>query len=99
MLPIVLTIVLACSSVRGVAIDQGQDQVRDGEHARNYNERYSAAYDEPYDIEFKYHNHDEMSRFLRTTAHRYANLTALYSIGKSVKGMKSINFRTKNKHF
>ncbi|KAG4065481.1 hypothetical protein HA402_009042 [Bradysia odoriphaga] len=37
-------------------------------------------------LDFVYHNHDEMTRFLRTTSARYPNLTALYSIGKSIQG-------------
>lgn len=53
--------------------------------ARHYNSRYSVL-DEPYNVEFKYHNYEEMSRFLRATSMRYQNLTALYSIGKSVNG-------------
>lgn len=35
-------------------------------------------------LDFVYHNHEEMTRFLRATSARYPNLTALYSIGKSV---------------
>ncbi|GAB0096319.1 carboxypeptidase D [Sergentomyia squamirostris] len=37
-------------------------------------------------LDFVYHNHEEMTRFLRATSARYPNLTALYSIGKSVQG-------------
>ncbi|XP_055604433.1 carboxypeptidase D isoform X3 [Uranotaenia lowii] len=37
-------------------------------------------------LDFVYHNHDEMTRYLRATTARYPNLTALYSIGKSVQG-------------
>ncbi|XP_055389602.1 carboxypeptidase M isoform X6 [Condylostylus longicornis] len=37
-------------------------------------------------LDFVYHDHDELTRFLRTTSARYPNLTALYSIGKSVQG-------------
>lgn len=43
-------------------------------------------YVEPYNIEFKYHNYDKMTKFLRQTTARYPSLTALYSIGKSVQG-------------
>ena len=35
-------------------------------------------------LDFVYHNHEELTRFLRATSARYPNLTALYSIGKSV---------------
>lgn len=54
--------------------------------SNQYNARFH-AYEEPYSIEFTYHNYEQMSRFLRTTSLRFQNLTALYSIGKSVKGM------------
>ncbi|XP_026294852.1 carboxypeptidase M isoform X1 [Apis mellifera] len=51
----------------------------------HYNARFH-AYEEPYNIDYTYHNYERMSRFLRTTSLRFQNLTALYSIGKSVKG-------------
>ncbi|XP_058064234.1 carboxypeptidase M isoform X2 [Anopheles bellator] len=38
------------------------------------------------ELDFVYHNHDEMTRYLRATTARYPNLTALYSIGKSAQG-------------
>ncbi|XP_071639447.1 carboxypeptidase D isoform X1 [Temnothorax longispinosus] len=56
-----------------------------GDVPRLYHPRF-LTYEEPYNIEFKYHNYDQMSRFLRATSLRFQNLTALYSIGKSVKG-------------
>ncbi|XP_069359345.1 carboxypeptidase D isoform X4 [Maniola hyperantus] len=37
-------------------------------------------------LESKYHDHDEMTRYLRAVSARYPALTALYSIGKSVQG-------------
>ncbi|XP_058822937.1 carboxypeptidase D isoform X1 [Topomyia yanbarensis] len=37
-------------------------------------------------LDFVYHNHEDMTRYLRATTARYPNLTALYSIGKSVQG-------------
>ncbi|CAB0016010.1 unnamed protein product [Nesidiocoris tenuis] len=37
-------------------------------------------------LDWRYHDFDEMTKFLRTTSSRYPNLTALYSIGKSVQG-------------
>ncbi|XP_057665783.1 carboxypeptidase M-like isoform X3 [Diorhabda carinulata] len=43
-------------------------------------------YSEPYNIEYKYHNYEKMTAFLRHTTARYPELTALYSIGKSVQG-------------
>jgi len=56
-----------------------------GDVPRLYHPRF-LTYEEPYNIEFKYHNYEQMSRFLRATSLRFQNLTALYSIGKSVKG-------------
>lgn len=35
-------------------------------------------------LDFKYHDHEEMTSFMRSVAATYPNLTALYSIGKSV---------------
>ncbi|XP_037938393.1 carboxypeptidase D isoform X2 [Teleopsis dalmanni] len=37
-------------------------------------------------LDFAYHDHDDLTRFLRATSARYPNLTALYSIGKSTQG-------------
>lgn len=61
-------------------------QFHKGDVPRLYHPRF-LTYEEPYNIEFKYHNYDQMSRFLRATSLRFQNLTALYSIGKSVKGI------------
>lgn len=41
---------------------------------------------EPYGIEFKYHDFDQMTKFLRATSSKFPSLTALYSIGKSIQG-------------
>lgn len=41
---------------------------------------------EPYILDFTYHNHDQLTRYLRLTSARYPDLTALYSIGRSVQG-------------
>lgn len=38
------------------------------------------------DLEFRYHDHDELTRYLRAISASYPALTALYSIGKSVQG-------------
>lgn len=40
-------------------------------------------------LDFKYHNYERLTNFLRTTSRVYPNLTALYSIGRSVQGMKN----------
>uniref|UniRef100_A0A8D9DVC0 Carboxypeptidase M n=1 Tax=Cacopsylla melanoneura TaxID=428564 RepID=A0A8D9DVC0_9HEMI len=37
-------------------------------------------------LDFKYHDYEKMTKYLRQTSSRYPNLTALYSIGKSVQG-------------
>lgn len=42
--------------------------------------------DQNYQLEFKYHDYDKMTKFLRSTSSKFPNLTALYSIGKSVQG-------------
>lgn len=49
--------------------------------------------DQNYQLEFKYHDYDKMTKFLRTTSSRFPNLTALYSIGKSVQGTYVIIYR------
>lgn len=41
---------------------------------------------EPYFLDWKYHKYDAMTKFLRKTSATFPNLTALYSIGKSVQG-------------
>ncbi|XP_073956750.1 carboxypeptidase D-like isoform X3 [Choristoneura fumiferana] len=38
------------------------------------------------DLEFRYHDHEQLTRYLRAVSARYPALTALYSIGKSVQG-------------
>lgn len=43
-----------------------------------------------YTLDFKYHNYDKLTKFLRTTSSKFPNLTALYSIGKSVQGKNII---------
>ncbi|XP_054257874.1 carboxypeptidase M isoform X2 [Macrosteles quadrilineatus] len=55
-------------------------------HYSNAHSTGTALFDDGYGLEFKYHNYDQMTKFLRTTSSRYPNLTALYSIGKSVQG-------------
>lgn len=42
--------------------------------------------DPSYQLEYKYHDYDKLTKFLRTTSSKFPNLTALYSIGKSVQG-------------
>lgn len=65
----------------------------------NHNQFYSAGdslaaaantnshhQDGSYTLDFKYHNYDKLTKFLRSTSSKFPNLTALYSIGKSVQG-------------
>lgn len=47
---------------------------------------------EPYVMDFNYHNYDQMTRFLRATTAKFPGLTALYSIGKSVQGLYNSEF-------
>lgn len=60
-------------------------------HAEQRNYQTGGSYNvdvqnDPYGIDFAYHDYDSMTRFLRSTTSRYPSLTALYSIGKSVQG-------------
>ncbi|XP_030764028.1 carboxypeptidase M-like isoform X2 [Sitophilus oryzae] len=70
-------------------------QANDNPELRNYPLRdfqvdtaanVDPQYGEQYTIEYKYHNFDKMTRFLRQTTARFPSLTALYSIGKSIRG-------------
>ncbi|KAG8041365.1 hypothetical protein G9C98_002353 [Cotesia typhae] len=79
----ILILTMTLTSINSIAISP--EPTIDGESARHYDSRYS-IFDKPYTVDFKYHNYDKMSRFLRATSLRFQNLTALYSIGKSVKG-------------
>lgn len=57
---------------------------------RNYqtisNSNFNLDNNDSYNIEYKYHDYEKMTRFLRETTSRFPSLTALYSIGKSVQG-------------
>lgn len=72
----------------GLAVEPLTSQVE--AQQRNYqtggNVNLDGQFVEPYNIEFKYHDYDKMTKFLRQTTARYPSLTALYSIGKSVQG-------------
>jgi len=46
--------------------------------------------DGSYTLDFKYHNYDKLTKFLRSTSSKFPNLTALYSIGKSVQGKNTV---------
>lgn len=80
---VLLFLVSIYGSIRGMQFPNK------GDLPRQYHPRF-LMYEEPYNIEFKYHNYEQMSRFLRATSLRFQNLTALYSIGKSVKGTNSL---------
>ena len=79
---ILLFLIFIYGNIRGMQFHTKEDV------PRLYHPRF-LMYEEPYNIEFKYHNYEQMSRFLRATSLRFQNLTALYSIGKSVKGILS----------
>jgi len=59
-------------------------------------EAYQTQYDPAYydenllredgSLDFSYHDHDAMTSYLRSVAATYPNLTALYSVGRSVQG-------------
>lgn len=66
---------------------------------RNYQPGFGSTYNldnaaqtDPYVIEYKYHDYEKMTRFLRETSSRFPSLTALYSIGKSVQGIYIFSF-------
>lgn len=64
--------------------------------AAAYGPHYSSQdliQDQNYQLEYKYHDYDKMTKFLRTTSSRFPNLTALYSIGKSVQGKSDVSSR------
>lgn len=88
---------------------QSQQQSREtisGELESRYYEGDGGFYNDQlvqnqdYNIDFEYHDHDEMTKFLRLTTAKYPNLSALYSIGKSVQGncnfilIYKINYRS-----
>lgn len=79
---VLLFLISIYGSIHGSAVSHFPNK---GDVPRQYHPRF-LMYEEPHNIEFKYHNYEQMSRFLRATSLRYQNLTALYSIGKSVKG-------------
>ncbi|KAK0170480.1 hypothetical protein PV327_011407, partial [Microctonus hyperodae] len=45
---------------------------------------HHAQLDESYTVDFKYHNYEQMTEFLKTTSLLFQNFTYLYSIGQSV---------------
>lgn len=53
----------------------------------NYNtEQQLTPSTENLQLNFKYHNYEQMTKYLRAMSSRFPSLTALYSIGKSVQG-------------
>ncbi|XP_014258956.1 carboxypeptidase M-like isoform X2 [Cimex lectularius] len=67
-------------SSRVITGDFQQNPIQQGSYPQ-------AAFQQNYNgLDFKYHDFERMTKFLRTTSSRYPNLTALYSIGKSVQG-------------
>lgn len=77
---------LNVSQIRRVAVGDPANQAELRHYATSANLNLDQQYAEPYKIDYKYHRFDQMTQFLRQTTARYPSLTALYSIGKSVKG-------------
>lgn len=71
---------------------QFQQQIQSDDPESRYFQNGGAAYndqlvqEQDYTISFDYHGHEEMTKFLRLTTAKFPNLSALYSIGKSVQG-------------
>lgn len=68
---------------------QANQQLAEEAEQRNYQTVGSYNLDvqnEPYGIDYGYHDYESMTKFLRTTTAKFPTLTALYSIGKSVQG-------------
>lgn len=70
------------STAAGYAVDSS---VYGGAGGTHYGSQ-DLILDQNYQLDFKYHDYDKMTKFLRTTSSKFPNLTALYSIGKSVQG-------------
>uniref|UniRef100_A0A6P7G833 Carboxypeptidase M-like isoform X3 n=1 Tax=Diabrotica virgifera virgifera TaxID=50390 RepID=A0A6P7G833_DIAVI len=78
-------------NIHGTVIQTEVNSLGDvqGKNFENFPAKFNvdgSQYPEPYNIEYKYHNYEKMTSFLRQTTARYPELTALYSIGKSVQG-------------
>ncbi|CAG9836901.1 unnamed protein product [Diabrotica balteata] len=78
-------------NIHGTVIQTDVNALGDvqGKNFENFPNKFNvdgSQYPEPYNIEYKYHNYEKMTSFLRQTTARYPELTALYSIGKSVQG-------------
>lgn len=43
-------------------------------------------------LQYEYHNYDDLTSYLRNVNSMFPNITALYSIGKSVQGKCSSNY-------
>ncbi|XP_075157374.1 carboxypeptidase D isoform X5 [Haematobia irritans] len=80
---LIFTIYIACRSAKAQTQIPEQTNTIDLEAALPEPRAYIP--DSQY-LDFVYHNHEELTRFLRATSARYPNLTALYSIGKSIQG-------------
>lgn len=51
------------------------------------------------ELDFQYHDHDQLTRYLRAVSAKYPALTALYSIGKSVQGENIYKYNSTVKLF
>ncbi|XP_045478513.1 LOW QUALITY PROTEIN: carboxypeptidase M-like [Harmonia axyridis] len=68
---------------------QGNQQISPDAELRNYQTVGNYNLDvqnDPYGLDYVYHDYEAMTKFLRTTTAKFPTLTALYSIGKSVQG-------------
>lgn len=72
---------------------QGGQQLTEAEQ-RNYQTAGTYNLDvqnDPYGIDYVYHDYETMTKFLRATTAKFPSLTALYSIGKSVQGKSTLS--------
>lgn len=84
------------SPAHDLALDNDPSTIKNrpvSNYLPNYSSQNSNHYspsdfiqDPSYQLDFKYHDYDKLTKFLRTTSSKYPNLTALYSIGKSIQG-------------
>ncbi|KAH8357464.1 hypothetical protein KR084_012060 [Drosophila pseudotakahashii] len=88
LLPLLLLLLLPSSSCDAKTVNPG-DQLQMQHHQMTAEPGLPeprAYMPDAQHLDFVYHDHEELTRFLRATSARYPNLTALYSIGKSIQG-------------
>ncbi|XP_064292398.1 carboxypeptidase D isoform X3 [Plodia interpunctella] len=78
-----VVLLLTClGSTFSQAADAGYSIVEDTTNIGEAESRASGGTE----LEFRYHDHEQLTRYLRAVSAQYPALTALYSIGKSVQG-------------